>query len=102
MNTIDFFAILIVVSLLVLTLLSRKSTLIGAGSFGYPYELEEKQFSPAERSFLGGIDQAVGTEYRVLGKVRIADLAKLKPGLSNSTRQAAINRIGSKHPALVT
>ena len=54
-------------------------------------------FSPAERSFLGVLDQAVGTDYRVFGKVRVADVASVKPGLGNSARQGALNRIAQKH-----
>jgi hypothetical protein len=54
-------------------------------------------FSAAERSFLGALDQAVGPEHRVFGKVRVADLASVKSSLSNSARQGAINRVGSKH-----
>lgn len=54
-------------------------------------------FSPAERSFLGVLDQAVGPEHRVFGKVRVADIATVKPGLGNSARQGALNRIAAKH-----
>jgi hypothetical protein len=54
-------------------------------------------FTPAERSFLGVLDQALGSEYRVFGKVRVADIASVKPGLGNSARQAALNRIAAKH-----
>lgn len=54
-------------------------------------------FSPAERSFLGVLDQAVGSEYRVFGKVRVADVASVKAGLGNAARQGALNRIAAKH-----
>lgn len=67
------------------------------GSIGFPYEPTDVLFSAAERSFLGVLDQAVGPEYRVLGKVRLADLAKVKAGISRSARQGALNRIAAKH-----
>jgi len=66
-------------------------------SIGYPYEPTKFLFSAAERSFLGVLDQAVGPEHRVLGKVRLADLAKVKPGLTKSARQGALNRVAAKH-----
>lgn len=69
----------------------------GAGSIGFPYLPTKFLFSAAERSFLGVLDQAVGPEYRVFGKVRVADLASVKPGLSNAARQGALNRVASKH-----
>jgi len=69
----------------------------GAGAIGLPYRLATPLFSPAERSFLGVLDVAVGPGHRVFGKVRVADLAQPKPGLGASARQAALNRVASKH-----
>ena len=66
-------------------------------SVGYPYIPAKALFSSAERSFLVALDQAVGPEHRVFGKVRVADIAAVKPGLSASARQGAVNRVGSKH-----
>ena len=43
------------------------------------------------------LDQAVGPEHRVFGKVRVADVAAVKSGLGNSARQGALNRIAAKH-----
>lgn len=68
-----------------------------AGTIGFPYHPTKTLFSPAERSFLSVLDQAVGSDYRVFGKVRVADVATVKPGLSNSARQGALNRIAQKH-----
>ena len=68
-----------------------------AGSIGFPYQPAKTLFSAAERSFLGVLDQAVGSEHRVFGKVRVADVAIVKPGLGKSARQGALNRIAYKH-----
>lgn len=54
-------------------------------------------FTPAERSFLGVLDQAVGDRYRVFGKVRVADVLAVRHGLSGADRQRAFNRISAKH-----
>jgi hypothetical protein len=67
------------------------------GCISFPYQPAKPLFSPAERSFLGVLDQAVGPEHRVFGKVRVADVAAVKPGLGNSARQGALNRIAAKH-----
>jgi len=66
-------------------------------SIGFPYQPAKVLFSAAERSFLGVLDQAVGSDYRVFGKVRVADVAMVTPGLGNSARQGALNKIASKH-----
>jgi hypothetical protein len=63
----------------------------------FPFQSQGKLFTPAERSFLGVLDQVVGDSFRVFGKVRLADVIKPKPGMTRSARQAAFNQIQSKH-----
>jgi very-short-patch-repair endonuclease len=67
----------------------------------YPYEKEQAFFSPAERSFLGVLEQAVNGRYRFMGKVRLADIIKVKSGMNKSAWQNAFNRIQSKHVDIV-
>lgn len=78
-------------------LAALKGSARGSGSIGLPYQLGKPLFSAAERSFLGVLDQAVGPEHRVFGKVRVADVAAVKPGLGNAARKGALNRIAAKH-----
>lgn len=61
------------------------------------YQRAGALFSPAERSFLGVLDQAVGAEFRVFGKVRIADVLTPETGVTRRAWQAAQNRIHAKH-----
>ena len=63
----------------------------------YPYQKADSLFSPAERSFLGVVERAVGDKCKVLGKVRLADIISPSKGLSRSDWQKAFNRIGAKH-----
>jgi hypothetical protein len=86
---------LVIIAVVVLAVLKGKGS--GTGTIDVPYQSAKALFSPAERSFLGVLDQAVGPEHRVFGKVRVADLATVKPGLSNAARQGALNRIAAKH-----
>jgi hypothetical protein len=90
--------ILVVVVLAFAVLAALKSKQGGtSGTLGFPYQPAKTLFSAAERSFLGVLDQAVGPDHRAFGKVRVADVATLKAGLSNSARQGALNKIASKH-----
>ena len=90
--------ILVIVVVVVAGLIAVAGKKAGTGSkVGFPYVPAKALFSPAERSFLGVLDQAVGSEHRVFGKVRVADLAAVKPGLGNATRQGALNRVAAKH-----
>lgn len=61
------------------------------------YRKREKLLTPAERSFLGVLDQVVGSDYRVFGQVRMADVLEPDPSLLRKSRQAALNRISRKH-----
>lgn len=63
----------------------------------FPYEKQEALFTPAERSFLGVLEQALDNQHRVFGKVNLYDVIKVKPGLPASERQSAFNRISKKH-----
>ena len=63
----------------------------------YPYEKELALFTAAERSFLGVLEQAVDGKLRIMGKVRLADVVKVKRQNNKSTWQKAFNKIQSKH-----
>lgn len=69
----------------------------GDGKTYYRYQKRKALFSPAERSFLGVVDNAVGSEYRVLGKVRIADIIAPAKGMNRKNWQVAFNKISAKH-----
>lgn len=97
MNTLIF----VVIGIFVLGILFR---ILGPGSqrqskdeTSFPYERQGALFTPAERSFLGVLDQAVAGKYRVFGKVRIADVAAVRGTPNHSTRQRAFNKISAKH-----
>ena len=64
---------------------------------GFPYQANPALLSPAERSFLGVLEQAVQGQFRIMAKVRLADIVSVKGGMSRSDWQAAFNRIQSKH-----
>jgi len=61
------------------------------------FQPREVLFTPAERSFLGVMEQALDSSYRVFGKVRLGDIVKPAKGLSNSRRTTAQNKINQKH-----
>ena len=85
--------ILLGIVLLVLVAVVAKLKQRGGQSQAFPYTQKQALFSPAERSFLGVLEQAVAEEYRVFGKVRVADVVEPQRGLSNGNRQKAFNRI---------
>ena len=81
-------AIIIVV---LLSLILKKSS-----DSKYPYTKFDALFTPAERSFLGVLQQAVNDNYFVFGKVRVADVLTPKKDLKKGW-QTAFNKIAKKH-----
>lgn len=63
----------------------------------FPYLKGPGLLTPAERSFMGVLEQAVGANFRIQIKVRVADVLVVTPGLARATWQRAFNRISAKH-----
>jgi hypothetical protein len=61
----------------------------------YPYQLRENFLSNAERSFYEVLYRAVGSDYEIFPKVRLADIVQVKPG--TETWQSYFNQINQKH-----
>lgn len=87
----------VVVVLIVLLLAAKFLRSLDSSSIEYPYILNKALFSPAERSFLGVLEQAIGDEYRIFGKVRVADVVSVKSLSNRAAWQRAFNRISAKH-----
>ena len=62
-----------------------------------PYDLQETLMSPAERTFFGVLDQAVGDKARVFAKVRASYVLTPEAHLGKGKRQQALGKIGEKH-----
>lgn len=67
------------------------------GGQALPYQKRPALFTPAERSFYGVLSQAVGKDFQVFGKVRVADVLAVRRGLDNQVRTRAFNQISAKH-----
>lgn len=86
--------VLVIFAVLAVLKAARKAGTVGAN---YSYIQAGPLFTPAERSFLGVLQTAVGEDAQVFGKVRVADVIKPPKGLSRSEWQKAFNRISAKH-----
>ena len=92
MDRLVLIAIIVTVVVILLLLLVKKKR-----DAAYPYIKLDALFTPAERSFLGVLTQAVDNKYLIFGKVRVADVITPKDGLSRSIWQTAFNKISRKH-----
>lgn len=93
MNVLFFVALIILAAGLLAALKAKKGQEIS----GFTFDSRETLFSPAERSFLGVLEQALDNNFRLFAKVRLGDLVKPGKGLSNSKRTTLQNRINQKH-----
>lgn len=89
--------IALVLVLLVFVFVTRKRQSPGGASQELPYQKQPALFTPAERSFFGVLTQAVGKDFQVFGKVRVADVLAVRGGLDNQARTRAFNQISAKH-----
>ena len=92
--------IMIALAVFVITLIAlatKPSSPIPKFDGHYPYEKIPTLFTNAERSFYGVLNQAVGTEVDIFGKVRVADIIKPEKGSPRSTWQKLFNKIAKKH-----
>jgi len=91
-------AIVLVSGALALTYLATRRTSRPSDATKLPPFRATKTFlSPAERSFFGVLHQAVGTDYHIFAKVRLADIVMPESNGSRSAWQSAFNRIALKH-----
>ena len=94
MDWIVIALVIVVVLAIVVVKLSQKQV---AQPSEYPYRKLDVLFSPAERSFLGVLNQALGENTQIFGKVRVADVIAPQKGLSRSDWQKSFNKISGKH-----
>ncbi|MDO9194204.1 MAG: DUF2726 domain-containing protein [Undibacterium sp.] len=64
---------------------------------GLPYLREPQLFTDAERAFLHVLEHAIGDEYRIFAKVRVADVICVESGLAPRIKRIASNKIRAKH-----
>ncbi len=91
-----FLALVVIVVAGIVIILALAKTRKG-GVAADVYRKQEQLFTAAELRFLAALDQALAPGQRVLGKVRVADLVSIRPGLSPQARQIALNRVAQKH-----
>ncbi|QIT54490.1 DUF2726 domain-containing protein [Aquisalimonas sp. 2447] len=93
MASIATVVVLILILVTTALLMSRRAL----RTADFPYRKCTALFTPAERSFLGVLDQAAGPSYRVFGKVRLADVIEVHGVSNRSKHSSAFNKISSKH-----
>jgi len=63
----------------------------------YPYQRNNLLFSADDRAFFRALQDAVGEEYEIFGKIRICDIIVPKKGVSSHAVKNAFNPIEGRH-----
>lgn len=89
--------VLVALAIIIATIVAKKPPKKENTKQEFPYIKRGSLFTPAERSFLGVLNQAVDSKAQIFGKVRVADVITTEKGLTPSIRQTAFNKISNKH-----
>ena len=89
--------LLIIFTIVVITVFVILKSKIGESVGGASYVQKPHLLSPAERSFYSVLEQAIGSDYKLHTKVRVADVLEPAKGMDRSRWQSAFNRISAKH-----
>ena len=65
--------------------------------FDYPYVARTHIYTKSERFFLGYLIRAMGEDYLIMGKVRVADILAVDSELNLSKKRAAFEKITKDH-----
>jgi len=90
----EFIAIVVVAALALVGLVAR---IFRNREPAFPYVPAEALLTQAETAFFASLQLAVGEDFILFSKVRLADVIEVRPGLVNKFRMRAFNRICGKH-----
>lgn len=66
-------------------------------SFPFPFDKKNTIFTPAEKNFQNLVEQAMGSEYRVINRVKLSDVVAIRSGISNKAEQVAAKNAEKKY-----
>lgn len=93
----SWYIIALIIVVIISAVLIQSTKKLGTTEEGLPYTKLGTLFSPAERSFLGVLNQVISNDVYIFGKVRVADVLTPKKGIARSDWQKAFNKISGKH-----
>ena len=63
----------------------------------FPFHKKTQLFTQVERSFLQLLERAVGGQYKIINRVKLADILELKDNADSKTRRAALLKLNAKY-----
>jgi len=66
-------------------------------SFPFPFDSKPSVFTPAEKNFQNLVEQAMGSNYRIINRVKLADIVTIRNGVSSRASQSAATNAEGKY-----
>ena len=66
-------------------------------SFPFPFDSKPAVFTPAEKNFQNLVEQAMGSKYRIINRVKLSDIVTIRNGVSNRASQSAATNAEGKY-----
>ncbi len=63
----------------------------------FPFSRKTQLFTQIERSFLALLEKAVGDQYKIINRVKLADIIDIKQGADVKTKRAAMLKLNAKY-----
>ncbi|MGI5309209.1 DUF2726 domain-containing protein [Rheinheimera sp. WS51] len=90
----EFVLLLILLLVIVVALVANR---FASNDNPFPVQKRTSIFSPVERAFMQLLEQAVNNEYKVLNRVKLADIIEIKSGVSDKTRSSTLRKLNAKY-----
>ncbi len=63
----------------------------------FPFYKRSQLFTQVERSFLQLLEKAVGEQYKIINRVKLADILELRDSTDTKTKRAALLKLNAKY-----
>lgn len=66
-------------------------------SFPFPFDSKKAIFTPAEKNFQNLVEQAMGSKYRIINRVKLSDIVTVRNGVSTRASRSAVLNADNKY-----
>jgi hypothetical protein len=88
---------LAIVLLMLLIIVAVTAMKLHEPELAFPFKKKVSLFTPVERTFLAMIEEAVGQKYRIMCRVRLADIVTVRQSTDKKTSKDALARASGRH-----
>lgn len=85
---------LTIILMILLIIVAIAAVKFNDGGLSFPYRKKTTLFTPVERNFLQLLETSVGDKYRVVCRVRLADVLQVRTSNKRSSKQAQARTAG--------